>query len=166
MSVSSPVFEVLGLHLGHLAAGEVKHLLAEQLEDDHVVLAEALAGPAGTHDVTDEGGPVLGPFLLQDLQQTSVTLLSFQLKKPNAAFSHLYEDHVEFGDINTLLLWRKVRRVTSAGWKCQHKPLLTSGNFTSMFAGSEEVLMIKPTTYFLIPTEESLESSTFPTEDG
>lgn len=64
----SPVLEVFGLHLRHLAAGEVKHLLAEQLEDDHVVLAEALAGPTGTHDVADEGGPVFGPFLLQDLR--------------------------------------------------------------------------------------------------
>lgn len=33
-----PVFEVLGLDLGHLSAGEVKYLLTEQLEDDHVVL--------------------------------------------------------------------------------------------------------------------------------
>lgn len=64
----SPVFEVFGLHLGHLAAGEVKHLLAEQLEDDHVVLTEALTGPTCTHDVADEGGPVFWPFLLQDLR--------------------------------------------------------------------------------------------------
>lgn len=64
----SPVFEVFGLHLGHLATGEVKHLLTEQLEDDHVVLTEALAGPTRSHDVADEGGPVFGPFLLQDLR--------------------------------------------------------------------------------------------------
>ena len=64
---SSPVLEMLGLDLGHLPAGEVKHLLAEQLEDDHVVLAEALAGAAGPHDVADEGGPVFGPLLFQYL---------------------------------------------------------------------------------------------------
>ena len=64
-----PILQVLGLDLGHLPAGEVKHLLAEQLEDDHVVLAEALAGAAGPHDVADEGGPVLGPLLLQDLRE-------------------------------------------------------------------------------------------------
>lgn len=28
------------------------------------------------------------------------------------------------------------------------------GDLTSMLAGSEDVLMIKPTTYFLIPTED------------
>lgn len=65
----SPVFQVLGLHLGHLAAGEVKNLLAEQFQDDHVVLTEALARPTRPHDVTDEGGPVFGPFLLQNLTQ-------------------------------------------------------------------------------------------------
>lgn len=63
-----PVFEVLGLDLGHLSAGEVKHFLAEQFEDDHVVLTEALTGPTRPHNITDEGGPVFGPFLLQDLQ--------------------------------------------------------------------------------------------------
>ena len=63
-----PVFEMLGLDLGHLSTREVKHLLTEQLEDDHVVLTEALAGAAGSHDVTDERGPVLGPLLLQDLE--------------------------------------------------------------------------------------------------
>lgn len=64
-----PVFQVLGLDLGHLAAREVKNLLAEQFEDDHVVLTEALAGPTRTHNITDEGGPVFGPFLLQDLNR-------------------------------------------------------------------------------------------------
>lgn len=29
-------------------------------------------------------------------------------------------------------------------------------DITSIFAGSDEVLMINPTTYFLIPTEEKL----------
>ena len=71
MSHRLPVFEVLGLHLGHLSAGEVKDLLAEQLEDDHVVLTEALAGPTRTHDVTDESRPVFGPFLFQDLEKQS-----------------------------------------------------------------------------------------------
>lgn len=67
----SPVFEVFGLHLGHLAAGKVKHLLTEQLEDDHVVLAKALTSPTRTHNVADKGRPVFGPFLLQDLRAES-----------------------------------------------------------------------------------------------
>lgn len=97
---------MLGLHLGHLAAGEVKNLLAEQLEDDHVVLTEALAGPTRTHDVTDEGGPVFGPFLLQDLKPVQrsramchrprhiVSVIILVLN--NQIFIYLYEDHVEF----------------------------------------------------------------------
>lgn len=60
---------MLRLHLGHLADGEVKDLLTEQFQDDHVVLTEALAGPTCAHDVADERGPVFGPFLLQNLDQ-------------------------------------------------------------------------------------------------
>lgn len=60
---------MFGLDLSHLATGEVKHFLAEQLEDCHVVLTEALAGPTGPHYITDEGGPVFGPLLFQDLQK-------------------------------------------------------------------------------------------------
>lgn len=63
-----PVFEMLGLHLGHLATGEVKHLFTEQFEDDHVVLTETLTGPTCTHNITYKSGPVFGPFLLQDLK--------------------------------------------------------------------------------------------------
>lgn len=59
---------MLGFDLGHLATGEVKHLLAQQFQDDHVVLAKALAGATGAHNVTDEGGPVLRPLLFQDLR--------------------------------------------------------------------------------------------------
>lgn len=61
---------MLSFYLSNLATGKIKHLLTEQLEDDHVVLAQALAGPAGPHDVTDERGPVLGPLLLQDLPRS------------------------------------------------------------------------------------------------
>ncbi len=101
-----PVFEVLGFHLGHLAAREVKNLLAEQFEDDHVVLTEALAGPTRSHDITAQGGPVVGPFLLQDLngeEELGVTSLIttcqswFLYQVSNSQmFIYLYEDHVEF----------------------------------------------------------------------
>lgn len=72
---------MLGLDLGHLAAGEVKDFLAEQLENDHVVLTKALAGTTGPHDVTDEGGPVLGPLLLQDLQTQTDTYCHYLVQK-------------------------------------------------------------------------------------
>lgn len=67
-----PVFQVLGFDLSHLSTGEVEHLLAEQLQDDHVVLAEALACAACSHNVADERWPVLRPLLLQDLGRKSV----------------------------------------------------------------------------------------------
>lgn len=62
-----PVFQMLSFYLSNLATGKIKHFFTQQFEDDHVVLAEALTGPAGPHDVTDERGPVLRPLLLQDL---------------------------------------------------------------------------------------------------
>lgn len=96
-----PVFEVLGLHLGHLAAGEVKDLLAQQLEDDHVVLTQALAGPTRTHNVADEGGPVFGPLLLQDLEILQ-RIRALHRNSPchivskHWTFAYLHEDHVQF----------------------------------------------------------------------
>lgn len=63
----SPVLQMLSFDLGHLSTGEIKHLLTEQLQDDHVVLAEALTGAARAHNITDKCGPVFGPLLLQDL---------------------------------------------------------------------------------------------------
>lgn len=126
---------MLGLHLGHLATGEVKNFFAEQFEDDHVVLTEALAGPTRTHNVTDEGGPVFGPFLLQDLkqvqrrralcQQPHHNLPVVVLVSNNHMFIHLYEDHVEFGNVHSLLLHinRTVTSLSSSTkfiYKVQH----------------------------------------------
>ena len=47
--------------LCHLTRAEVKDLLAEQLQDDHVVLAQRLVGLGRTNDVRDETLPVLWP---------------------------------------------------------------------------------------------------------
>ncbi len=60
----------LSTYSGQLAAGEVKDLLAEQLQDDHAVLAQQLAGLRGVDYVCDEGGPLAGPVLLQDLHSS------------------------------------------------------------------------------------------------
>lgn len=64
-----PVLQVFCLDLSHLATGEVKDFLTEQLEYCHVVLTEAFTGSTGSHYVTDKGGPVFGPLLFQDLQK-------------------------------------------------------------------------------------------------
>ena len=56
------VFQVFRLGLGHLAAREVEDLLAQEFEDDHVVLAERLVCLGRTHNVRDEALPILWPF--------------------------------------------------------------------------------------------------------
>ena len=56
----------------HLSAGEVKDFFAEQLEDDHVVLAEALVRLARSNDVRNERLPIFGPLSLQDLEETEL----------------------------------------------------------------------------------------------
>lgn len=40
----------------------------EHEQDAHVVLADALIGAAGLRDLRDEGGPILRPVVLQNLQ--------------------------------------------------------------------------------------------------
>ena len=55
------VLEVFRFRLGHLARAEVEDLFAEQLEDDHVVLAQRLVGLGRPDDVRDETLPVLRP---------------------------------------------------------------------------------------------------------
>jgi len=47
--------------------GNGDEALPQELEDGHVVLAESLAGLAGTNQFRNESGPLLGPLLLQDL---------------------------------------------------------------------------------------------------
>ena len=47
--------------LGHLSRAEVEHLLTEQLQDDHVVLAQRLVRLRRADDVGDETLPVLRP---------------------------------------------------------------------------------------------------------
>jgi hypothetical protein len=63
-----PVLELVRLVTGQLATGEGEDLFVEQLQDLHVVFAEVLVRPAGSTDIRDETGPVLRPFLLNNLQ--------------------------------------------------------------------------------------------------
>ena len=56
--------QMFGLGLSELTAGEIKHFLAQKLQYFHVVLADGLVCFAGAHNVADERGPVLGPFIL------------------------------------------------------------------------------------------------------
>eukprot|EP00967_Tisochrysis_lutea_P015016 scaffold16897_cov24-Tisochrysis_lutea.AAC.1 len=62
-------------HLRQVKPCEVKHLLAEQLEDLHAILAQGLAGLGGADQVWDESAPFVGPVVLQDLDQDDVELV-------------------------------------------------------------------------------------------
>lgn len=73
----SPVLQVFGLHLCHLSTREVKHLLAEELQNDHVVLAQAFAGAARSNNITDKCGPVFRPLLLQNLNTHTLQNLEY-----------------------------------------------------------------------------------------
>lgn len=107
---------MLGFDLSHLSAGEVKHLLAEQFQDDHVVLAEALARTTRSHDVADERGPVLWPLLLQDLEgkkcvnkKNSSTNGLCVLINTQSPLTHLHQDHIQLCQVNSLFLKQKSR---------------------------------------------------------
>ena len=51
------------------SGSKVKDFLAEKAQDGHVVHAEGLAVAARASNVTDEGGPEAGPFLLDNLKK-------------------------------------------------------------------------------------------------
>jgi hypothetical protein len=53
----------------HRVLREVKHVLGEQPQDLHVVLAEHLRRLARAADVADEPRPVVRPLLLEDLHE-------------------------------------------------------------------------------------------------
>ena len=77
---------------------------------------------------------------------------------------YLNKDHVEFCDVHTLLLktqkqaiFKRLNFTRFDYMQCRIKPeknkVESDGHCTSTLTGSEEVLIIKPTTYFLIPVK-------------
>mmetsp|Transcript_19867 Transcript_19867/g.75095 ORF Transcript_19867/g.75095 Transcript_19867/m.75095 type:complete len:307 (+) Transcript_19867:2325-3245(+) len=60
---------------GRLVRPEEKHLLAQQLQDAHVILADLLIVPAELYDLRDEVRPLLGPLLLHNLHEHQVHLV-------------------------------------------------------------------------------------------
>lgn len=70
-------------------------------------------------------GQCLGHSCFRIWEQSNVTTLFFHFKIQRAFSSYLYEDHVEFGNINTLLLWWKVKEWCQQDEKCHHKVLFT-----------------------------------------
>lgn len=102
---------MLSFYLSDLATGKIKHLFTEQFQDHHVVLAEALTGPAGSHDIADERRPVLRPLLFQDLQgeaatrETRTKIRHFSTRfKILSTLAYLNKNHIQFPNIHFLFL--------------------------------------------------------------
>ena len=68
------VLEVARLGLGHLFGGEVKHFFGQEAQDGHVVFADREGAARRRHDLGDKVGPVVGPLLLEDLDECRVEL--------------------------------------------------------------------------------------------
>jgi hypothetical protein len=75
-------FQLLGLGLCQLILAKVKDLLRQQPQDGHGVLAQRLVGFAGAYNVRDEGRPLVGPVLLQDVNQHEVEFVEVGLFSP------------------------------------------------------------------------------------
>lgn len=69
------------VHLSELPFRKVEDLLAQQLEDNHAVLAQGLAGFRSANQIRNEALPVVRPLLLQHLQQGLAKVLA--LRHPN-----------------------------------------------------------------------------------
>mmetsp|Transcript_12333 Transcript_12333/g.57073 ORF Transcript_12333/g.57073 Transcript_12333/m.57073 type:complete len:318 (+) Transcript_12333:2501-3454(+) len=68
------VLELHDLRLRQLPAAEVEHLLAQQLQDVHAVLAQRLGLFRGADEIWDERRPPRGPVVLEYLHQDAVDL--------------------------------------------------------------------------------------------
>ncbi len=73
------LFQILGLGLSHLARREVEDLLAEQLQNFHIVLTDGLVGATRAHQLAYERGPVLRPLELEYLNQNQVQFVQVGL---------------------------------------------------------------------------------------
>lgn len=67
--------EVASLCGRHLVGRVVEHLLGEETEDDHVVLADRQTRVTSRNDFVDERGPIMRPFLLQHRDEDKVELV-------------------------------------------------------------------------------------------
>ena len=97
------VLQVFRFRLRHLAEWEVKHFLGEQFQHNHVILTERLVGSRGADDVRNEGGPVLGPLVLEDLYKAASCARFYnRIYEQEVIGAHLNEDHVELPEIDFL----------------------------------------------------------------
>ena len=100
--------------------------------------------------------------LLSLLSYWKTSYVSIKLEVVGCVY--LNKDHVEFCDVHTLLLktqkqaiFKRLNFTRFDYMQCRIKPeknkVESDGHCTSTLTGSEEVLIIKPTTYFLIPVK-------------
>ena len=64
---------------GHAVFGELEDLLAEQLEDLHVVAAESLVRLARLHNLWDKVLPIVRPFVLENLHEDQIQFAELSL---------------------------------------------------------------------------------------
>lgn len=105
---------MLGFYLSNLATGKIKHFFTQQFQNHHVVLAEALTGPARSHNIADKRRPVLRPLLFQDLQREAATREThskgkdFTIKfKMLWTLAYLNKNHIQFSNIHFLFLEKR-----------------------------------------------------------
>ncbi|GIX63750.1 diguanylate cyclase [Babesia caballi] len=77
----------------HMVLAKVKQLLAEHVEQPHVVLAEALRHLRGAADLGDEALPAVRPLALHDLNQRLVQLGQEVALAVARLIVHAYVDH-------------------------------------------------------------------------
>ncbi len=103
------ILKVFSLDVCHLAIWKIKHLFREQLQDCHVVLAEALVRLAGSDDVRDERRPVFRPFSFQNENKEHVQLAEANLLSlGTVAFGRGLDDEANDVILNSfaLLPWK------------------------------------------------------------
>lgn len=102
--------EVLCLFLGHLFGGKVKDLFGEELQNDHVILAQSHIGPTNRDDLGDKVWPIMGPFLLEDLSRRNKSergrgiRVSEEKGEREREVTYLNKDHVELINKSTFTM--------------------------------------------------------------
>ena len=56
----------------HLILRKVKYLLTQQFQNLHIILTQYLRSLGRSHEIGDEGWPIVRPFLFEDLDQGEV----------------------------------------------------------------------------------------------
>ena len=106
--------------------------LPQQFKNDHVVLTQRLVGSTCSNDIADKRRPILWPFIFEYLQVNEIN--------NNLKFYLLERGLDNWMTVNSTVTWTRI--------------IFSFPRYTFSFdklEESEEVLIIRPTMYFLIP---------------